>query len=257
MSKYDVLASFFLGQPEDRSQIDLSFEQVEEVLGFALPRTARTDRVWWGNARDYAPSSIWLSSGWKVVKADLTRGSVTFARIGEAVESARQAGRSERLSAFLSGVTQEQSQLALRFEEIGRIIGSDLPKSALTDRTWWANMGNTPWVTAGWYVENVYLKAQTIVFRRAGENLLREIPRQVRLLLENPAAAVHLDGSRLLKWMSFCRRVGWYFEATVLYEKERLDTHSLSPAEHAELDECYEVSKRALARYRRADFGAV
>ncbi|MCX6345003.1 MAG: hypothetical protein NT018_08000 [Armatimonadetes bacterium] len=256
MSKYDVLAAFFLNQPEDRSQIELSFEQIKAVLGFSLPRTARVDRVWWGNARNYPPSSIWLSSGWKVTGADLAREFVTFRRIDDAIEGARQAGRYERLSGFLGDIMQEQSQIALAFAEIGRITGSDLPKSALTDRTWWANMGNAPWVVAGWTVENVFLRAQIVVLRRAGENLLREIPHQVRLLLENSSASMHVDASRLLKWIGFCRRVGWHFEATVLYEKGCLDAESLSSAERAELEECYEVSKRALTRYKRADIGA-
>jgi len=255
MSKYEVLAAFFMAQPEDSLEIRLSFVQIEEVLGFTLPRTASVDRVWWANARNYPPGSIWLSAGWKAKEVNLASGSVTFQRIGETIEDTRQAGRYDRLTSFLNDITPEQSQLALDFVEIGRIIGSDLPKSALTDRTWWANISNAPWFVAGWAVENVFLRARIVVLRRLGENLLRDVPHQVRLLLENTTTSVHIDATKLLRWISFCRRVGWHFEATVLYEKGCLDTGSWQPAERAELDECYEVSKRALLRYKKADTG--
>jgi len=255
MSKYDVLEAFFSEQPADRSEIRLSFAQIEEVLGFSLPRTARIDRIWWANARNYPPGSIWLSYGWKAKDIDLAGQAVTFQRIGDSNEDSRQSGRYERLTSFLKAVIQEQSQLALDFDEIGRIIGAELPKSALTDRTWWANISTAPWVVAEWAVESVFLRARIVVLRRLGENLLRDVPHQVRLLLENTTTSVHIDATKLLRWISFCRRVGWHFEATILYEKGCPDTGSLHPAEHAELDECYEVSKRALLRYKKADTG--
>ncbi len=54
----------------------------------------------------------------------------------------------------------------------------------------------------------------------------------------------------LASWLRFCKRVGWYFEATILYERGGLNTDMLSESECAEVDEDYAVCKRELSRYK-------
>lgn len=59
----------------------------------------------------------------------------------------------------------------LRFDEIARVIGQPLPRSAYQHREWWSNnpTGHSharAWVDAGWRSEQVDMEDQTLVFRR-------------------------------------------------------------------------------------------
>lgn len=54
-------------------------------------------------------------------------------------------------------------EVTLTFKEIEKILGSELPVSAETDRSWWANTTNESrtqaraWLNAGWKVKEVHL----------------------------------------------------------------------------------------------------
>lgn len=250
MSKYDAIGVFLRRRPDGCAKTELSFGDIEGILGCNLPATARLDRPWWGNARNYLPSRCWLEAGWKVSTVDLSAERVTFVRISESALSPQQFGRYAGLSSFLSDIPEQQVQIALSFHEIEEVIGAGLPRSARQDRTWWANMDSTPWVAAGWVVESVYLRSGTIVLRRSGEMFLKSIPRYVRALMDGRQLIGSVNPLKVLRMMEFCRRVGWFFEATVLYEKGCPVTDGLSPAESAEMDECYGWCKRALTRYK-------
>ncbi len=54
----------------------------------------------------------------------------------------------------------------------------------------------------------------------------------------------------LTGWIRFCRKIGWYFEGKVLYERGGLSLDSLSETERAEVDEDYTVCKREIMRYK-------
>lgn len=58
------------------------------------------------------------------------------------------------------------------FDEIEMILGSTLPASASTHRTWWANSGGLlvhqeAWLKAGWRVQKVDLSRRNVTFRRS------------------------------------------------------------------------------------------
>jgi hypothetical protein len=60
---------------------------------------------------------------------------------------------------------------AAKLNEVERILGCNLPKSARDHRTWWANSGGSlvhqnAWLDAGWRVERTDLMRDVIVFRR-------------------------------------------------------------------------------------------
>lgn len=60
---------------------------------------------------------------------------------------------------------------AAKLDEVEKIIGSNLPRSAREHRTWWANSGGSlvhqnAWLDAGWRVERTDLNRDVIVFRR-------------------------------------------------------------------------------------------
>lgn len=60
---------------------------------------------------------------------------------------------------------------AAKLDDVEKILGSDLPRSAREHRTWWANSGGSlvhqnAWLNAGWRVERTDLTRNVVVFRR-------------------------------------------------------------------------------------------
>jgi hypothetical protein len=76
MSKYQPLSRRLSGQPGD--EWPASFSELERVLGFALPKAARTSRAWWGEDRSH--SRAWTAHGWAAGDVDLVAERVTFRR---------------------------------------------------------------------------------------------------------------------------------------------------------------------------------
>jgi hypothetical protein len=268
MGKYDPLAKFLFPLP--KREIRLTFAQIEETLGSALPPTARKDRPWWANTLASNHGAQWLLAGWKVAHVDLDGESVRFVRDDtkqKALQSQsngkravdptliRSSRRYSLLRDYLGEIPSEQIQVALTFEEIGQVLGGKLPATAFHDRPWWANTKRSPqgnaWVSAGWRLSAVHLKAQVAVFRRRHEDPLRIIPRFVSDLLDGKTHSTNPGASRIVEWIGFCRRVGWYFEGTVLYERVGLNGATLTEAQEARVEEDYAVCRRELARFRR------
>jgi hypothetical protein len=81
MSKYDPLSARLAGHagPEWRA----SFAEIEEVLGFPLPRGARSGKVWWRNTGAQPHQRAWTSAGWEAAEVDHTGGQITFRRKAE------------------------------------------------------------------------------------------------------------------------------------------------------------------------------
>jgi hypothetical protein len=58
-----------------------TFADIEQVLGFRLPASARTHAAWWGNDRQSrSQASAWLEVGWKATQVDVGVGRVVFRR---------------------------------------------------------------------------------------------------------------------------------------------------------------------------------
>jgi hypothetical protein len=76
MSKYNPLSARLAGHagPEWRA----SFSELEEVLGFPLPRGARTGKAWWRNDVATPHSRAWTSHGWEAGDVDHAEGLVIF-----------------------------------------------------------------------------------------------------------------------------------------------------------------------------------
>ena len=92
MGKYEPLAAYLTDAREDVWVA--SFSEVEVVLGFPLPPSARNHREWWGNQRGGGHSQArgWQDAGWQVWKVDLQAERVEFRRLGFESERAN-AGR--------------------------------------------------------------------------------------------------------------------------------------------------------------------
>jgi hypothetical protein len=62
------------------SVVVLTFEQIEALLGFALPRPARTEREWWTEVVDpQHHCAAWIGAGRSAVP-NLAAGVITFER---------------------------------------------------------------------------------------------------------------------------------------------------------------------------------
>lgn len=64
------------------SIVVLTFEQMETLLGFALPAPARTGREWWAAVKvgGDSYSEAWTGAGWSATP-NLTARTVTFERL--------------------------------------------------------------------------------------------------------------------------------------------------------------------------------
>ena len=62
------------------SVVVLTLEQIDALLGFALPAPARTDREWWTDTVDVQRhSAAWTEAG-RTAAPNLAAGTITFAR---------------------------------------------------------------------------------------------------------------------------------------------------------------------------------
>jgi hypothetical protein len=82
MSKYEPLNEF-LG----RLKADYwrpTFLELERILGFKLPVTARKTADWWNAAAGgrHAHANTWVGAGWKVQDVNIDKEKVTFVRTG-------------------------------------------------------------------------------------------------------------------------------------------------------------------------------
>ena len=60
-----------------------TFEEIEEVLGFSLPPSARCHRPWWANQKNVGSRSqalAWTAAGWKTSEVDMAAETLVFKR---------------------------------------------------------------------------------------------------------------------------------------------------------------------------------
>ena len=78
--KYSRLQEWLHEQREaDETRIRINFEEIEEILQYSLPPSAREHRSWWANDfSTHVQAVAWLSSGWLVDDVDLEKGEVIF-----------------------------------------------------------------------------------------------------------------------------------------------------------------------------------
>ncbi|GGX95814.1 hypothetical protein GCM10007160_24300 [Litchfieldella qijiaojingensis] len=67
--KYAPLQEYLLQLPRSMPEATLSFKEIEEILGFSLPKSARTYREWWSNQTDLSnrpQAKAWINAGFRV-----------------------------------------------------------------------------------------------------------------------------------------------------------------------------------------------
>jgi CBS domain-containing protein len=83
-SKYAALADWLQSQPGRVDMVELSFEEIESIIGGALPVSAYEHRAWWSNDSTGHPHArMWLDTGWRSSSLNMTDRKVTFVRIRE------------------------------------------------------------------------------------------------------------------------------------------------------------------------------
>lgn len=79
--KYAPLYRFL--KTQDRNEIPASFAEIEFVLGFELPDSARIHRPWWANQGEnggHSHALSWQMAGWKTSQVDLAEEKLVFIR---------------------------------------------------------------------------------------------------------------------------------------------------------------------------------
>ncbi len=76
MGKYVRLTKHL--QSLDADPWTASFAELEKILGFPLPASARTYQAWWQPGGLHSHARGWTDAGWKVEKLDLARSWVRF-----------------------------------------------------------------------------------------------------------------------------------------------------------------------------------
>ena len=62
-----------------------SFAEIERILDFVLPDSARLYRPWWSNPKrdgGHSHALAWQAAGWKTREVDLDAEALTFERVG-------------------------------------------------------------------------------------------------------------------------------------------------------------------------------
>lgn len=80
--KYLPLEAWFRSQPTTVEQIELTFDQVEAILGSSLPGSATKLQTWWTNVEPKIQShrTAWLNNGWRVTEFNQQARWVKFVR---------------------------------------------------------------------------------------------------------------------------------------------------------------------------------
>ncbi len=63
-----------------------SFAEIERILDFVLPDSARLYRPWWSNPKrdgGHSHALAWQAAGWKTSAVDLDAETLTFERVGD------------------------------------------------------------------------------------------------------------------------------------------------------------------------------
>ncbi len=91
MSKYDPLRRYLEGATSE--ELPLTFAEVEGVLGFRLPPSAKAHATWWSNnTGTHVGVRAWRDAGWKTSRVDLGSERVVFVRSRQDTAAPRATG---------------------------------------------------------------------------------------------------------------------------------------------------------------------
>lgn len=85
VSNYLPLSQYLQKQDAlGKTQVLLTFQEIENILRRRLPPTARKNKTWWANSKTEKSRqcSAWLDYGWVKEEVDLDKAVVTFQKNG-------------------------------------------------------------------------------------------------------------------------------------------------------------------------------
>lgn len=74
--KYRYLSEYLSNS--NKKSITLSFSEIEKILQFELPDSARNHRPFWANTTSHSIALSWLSVGYETVRVNMKKQIVVF-----------------------------------------------------------------------------------------------------------------------------------------------------------------------------------
>ena len=84
MNKYYPIGKYL--EKTNREVISLSFEQIEDILGFSLPNSAFNHKAWWGNG-GHIQAEAWMNYGYRTYSVNPQSGCINFKKEGTCTPS--------------------------------------------------------------------------------------------------------------------------------------------------------------------------
>lgn len=109
MGKYEPLSRYLAKVEQD--SWEASFGEIERILGFDLPASAREHRAWWANNRrgNHSQTEGWLSAGWETRDVNQSNRRVRFERNRKSAAGGQKPLRDLwRQAAELSGIDDRE-----------------------------------------------------------------------------------------------------------------------------------------------------
>lgn len=81
--KYRPLTEYF--EKLEKYSVTLDIDEIEEILGFKLPKASRFSSFWYRKENYRSIASTWTSSGYQIQRLDLEKRRITFCKFEEGV----------------------------------------------------------------------------------------------------------------------------------------------------------------------------
>lgn len=82
MGKYEPLIEFL--KSASQSEVPMTFNDIEKLIGSKLPNSANEYRAWWSNnPMNSVMTKAWLEAGWKSEQVDMKARKLVFRRVGD------------------------------------------------------------------------------------------------------------------------------------------------------------------------------
>ena len=109
MSKYDPLKRYLSSAAG--TELPLNFQEVERILGFSLPPSARKHREWWSNnVGTHVGARAWREAGWKTERVDLGGERLVFVRDPDGARAQAEADFRQLLTPAASRLLEERAE---------------------------------------------------------------------------------------------------------------------------------------------------
>jgi hypothetical protein len=117
-TKYEPLQRRLRRTPGGR--IRFSFKEIEAILGFVLPKSARTHAPWWANVGgSHVQAEAWMGAGWRACQVDVPGEKVTFERAERPADKRAGFAMQETGARFLrDGIEIDRARLTVRAARI-------------------------------------------------------------------------------------------------------------------------------------------